>query len=87
MSVGSPRVCPEKWFSLSTGTNAIDASEEERRRLHRAAALDAGFKIEPEPNRGTRRIWQPGKHLKAGQQNVQGKVPTSKKIKPIDPAK
>ena len=35
--------------------NAIDASEEERRRLHRAAALDAGFKIEPEPKRSSRR--------------------------------
>jgi plasmid maintenance system antidote protein VapI len=49
---GRKSISPE-WADVIA--SAIDASEEERRRLHRAAALDAGFKIEPEPKRGSRR--------------------------------
>ena len=49
---GRKPISPE-WADVIA--NAIDASQEERRRLHRAAALDAGFKIEPEHQRGSRR--------------------------------
>jgi plasmid maintenance system antidote protein VapI len=48
---GRKPISPE-WADVIA--KAIDASEEERRRLHRAAALDAGFKIEPESKRGSR---------------------------------
>src|SRR5215472_15864057 len=48
---GRKSISPE-WADVIA--NAIDASEEERFRLHRAAALEAGFKIGPEPKRGSR---------------------------------